>query len=129
MRYQEAIGKCYLHIGTLKHLTENREDAVAAGQQSVQIRKMLVDDHPSRVDYSIDLRDAYAQLGFWQRAGGDTDVGTHSIEEAFRATEKLDANWPKEPMLLHRLACKLAGSEPILVEESSQQPSANPSHP
>lgn len=129
MRYQEALGKCYLHIGTLKHLTENREDAVAAGQQSVQIRKMLVDDHPSRVDYSIDLRDAYAQLGFWQRAGGDTDVGTHTIEEAFRATEKLDANWPKEPMLLHRLACKLAGSEPILVEAASQQPSANPPRP
>ncbi len=129
MRYQEALGKCYLHLGTLKHLTENSKDAVAAGQQSVQIRKGLVADHPSRANYSVDLRDAYAQLGLWQRAGGDTGVGTHSIEKAFKATEKLDANWPKEPMLLHRLACKLAGSEPILVEASSQQPTANPSPP
>ena len=126
MRYQEALGKCYLHIGMLKHLTENSKDAVTAGQQSVQVRKGLVADHPSRADYSIDLRDAYAQLGLWQRAGGDTGAGTHSIEEAFKATEKLDANWPQEPMLLHRLACKLAGSEPILVEASPQHPSGNP---
>ncbi len=108
-RYQMALAQCYSQLGRL-YAGTRKADSAAALKQAGLIYEQLAAEHPDEPRYRVDLLETELRSA----VQGGFNAAQTQLQEAGQIEQKLQHNWPTDPVALYELASFLTGQEASL---------------
>jgi tetratricopeptide (TPR) repeat protein len=109
-RYQTALAQCYSQLGRL-YADTRKTDSAAALKQAGLIYEQLAAEHPGEPRFRVDLLETELRSAV---QGGFTAAQSQLLQ-AGQIEQKLQQNWPTDPVALYELVSFLTGQEAVLI--------------